>query len=51
MRYFGGKDRVSKELSDFINQIYLKGNNKPFYDLFCGSCNVLTKIDKDREIW
>ncbi|MGL4998346.1 MAG: DNA adenine methylase, partial [Cetobacterium sp.] len=50
MQYFGGKVRVAKDLSKFINQEYLEGNNTPFVDLFCGSCNVLVKINKDREI-
>jgi DNA adenine methylase len=51
MRYFGGKERISKELTEFINENYLKGNDKPFYDLFCGSCNVLTKINPNRELY
>ena len=50
MRYFGGKARIAKDLSKFINENYLKGNTKPFVDLFCGSCNITTKIDKDRLI-
>lgn len=50
MRYFGGKARISKELSSFINEHYLKGNSRPFVDLFCGSCNITTKIDKNREV-
>lgn len=50
MQYFGGKERVSRSLSKFINENYLKGNNKSFYDLFCGSCNVLTKIDNNRNL-
>lgn len=46
MRYFGGKARISKELSLFLNT---KLNNKqPFVDLFCGSCNVIMNIDNDR---
>lgn len=48
MRYMGGKERVSKPLTNFINENYLKGNDKPFVDLFCGSCNVVTKIDANR---
>lgn len=50
MHYFGGKARIAKDLSKFINENYLKGNTKPFVDLFCGSCNITTKIDKDRLI-
>lgn len=48
MQYFGGKERISRGLSGFINERYLNGNNKPFVDLFCGSCNIVTKIDSDR---
>lgn len=48
MRYMGGKERISKDLSKFINEKYLMGNNKPFVDLFCGSCNVISKIDSNR---
>ena len=46
MRYFGGKVRVSNELSTFLNS-QLK-ENQPFVDLFCGSCNIITKIDSNR---
>lgn len=49
MMYFGGKERIAKELAVFINQMYLNGNNKSFYDLFCGSCNILTKVDSNRD--
>lgn len=48
MHYMGGKARISKELTSFINDVYLKGNNKPFVDLFCGSCNIICKIDNNR---
>lgn len=46
MRYFGGKQRISKPLSQFLNS-QLK-DNQPFVDLFCGSCNVITKINSNR---
>lgn len=46
MRYFGGKQRISKQLSQYLN-LQLK-DNQPFVDLFCGSCNVITKIDNNR---
>lgn len=46
MQYFGGKQRISKPLSEFLND-KLKGN-QPFVDLFCGSCNVITKINNNR---
>lgn len=42
MRYFGGKARIAKQLSEFINQ-RLKPN-QAFVDAFCGSCNVVSKI-------
>ena len=46
MRYFGGKQRISKQLSQYLNS-QLK-DNQPFVDLFCGSCNVISKIDDNR---
>ena len=46
MRYFGGKQRISKSLSEYLNS-QLKAE-QPFVDLFCGSCNIISKIDKDR---
>lgn len=46
MRYFGGKARISKDLSLFLNN-QLK-TNQPFVDLFCGSCNIISKIDSNR---
>ena len=46
MQYFGGKQRISKNLSLYLNNQLKEG--QPFVDLFCGSCNVITKIDNDR---
>jgi len=46
MRYFGGKYRIAKPLSEFLNR-QLKPN-QPFIDLFCGSCNVVSNINDDR---
>ena len=46
MQYFGGKARISKELSYFFNN-QLK-DNQPFVDMFCGSCNIIAKINSDR---
>ena len=48
MQYFGGKAKIAKELSAFINTTYLQDNNKPFIDAFCGSCNIISKIDDKR---
>lgn len=44
--YFGGKAKISKVLCEFLND-ELK-INQPFVDLFCGSCNVISKINPDR---
>ena len=46
MGYFGGKQRISKQLARYLNML-LK-DNQPFVDLFCGSCNIITKIDGSR---
>lgn len=46
MQYFGGKERISKQLSLFLNEQLKDG--QPFVDLFCGSCNIISKIDDNR---
>ena len=46
MQYFGGKVLVSKEISKFLNNELKEG--QPFIDLFCGSCNIINKIEGDR---
>lgn len=46
MHYFGGKAKIAKELSQYINSILKPGQT--FVDLFCGSCNVVSKIDSNR---
>ena len=46
MRYFGGKQRISKQLARYLNTQLT--DNQPFVDLFCGSCNIVTKIDDNR---
>jgi len=46
LRYFGGKERISKSLSLFLNEQLQE--NQCFVDLFCGSCNVISKIDNNR---
>ena len=46
MRYFGGKHRISGPLSDYLNKCLKK--EQPFVDLFCGACNVISKIDNNR---
>ena len=48
MRYFGGEAKIAKELAAFINTTHLQDNNKPFIDAFCGSCNIISKIDDKR---
>ena len=46
MQYFGGKQRISNQLGEYLNQ-QLK-QNQIFVDLFCGSCNIISKINNDR---
>lgn len=46
IQYFGGKQRISKPLSEYLNLQLDDG--QPFADLFCGSCNVVSKIDNNR---
>ena len=42
MRYFGGKARIANELSKELQSRLKEG--QAFVDLFCGSCNVVSKI-------
>ena len=46
MQYFGGKAKIAKPLAAFLNAQLKDG--QPFVDLFCGSCNVVSKIDNSR---
>ena len=46
MQYFGGKQRISNKLCDFLNSNLKDG--QPFVDLFCGACNIVSKIDSNR---
>ena len=46
MQYFGGKQRISKSLSEYLNSQLKK--EQPFVDLFCGSCNIISKINNNR---
>lgn len=46
MQYFGGKARIAKPLAEYLNSQLKDG--QPFVDLFCGSCNVISKIDPNR---
>lgn len=48
MRYFGGKARIAKPLTDFLNSQLRP--QQPFVDAFCGSLNVTSKIDPNRLI-
>lgn len=48
MRYFGGKQRISKYLVPEI-QKYIKGDQS-FVDAFCGSCNIISNIKSTRRI-
>ena len=46
MHYFGGKAKISKYITEILNK-ELK-TEQPFIDLFCGSCNIISKIDSNR---
>ena len=48
MQYFGGKARIAKVLAAEL-QSRLQPN-QTFVDLFCGSCNVVSKIKADKRI-
>ena len=42
MQYFGGKAKIAKELSKELQSRLNEG--QAFVDLFCGSCNIISKI-------
>ena len=46
MRYLGGKAKIAKPLAAFLNNQLQ--DEQPFVDLFCGSCNVISKIGNSR---
>jgi DNA adenine methylase len=46
MMYFGGKARIAKKLAEYINSELEP--DQTFVDMFCGSCNVISKIDSTR---
>ena len=46
MKYFGGKARISKDLSALLNKELEDG--QAFVDMFCGSCNIVSKIEGER---
>ncbi len=48
IRYLGGKSKISKQISNVINELI--GDNTPFISLFCGTCSVESKINTDIKI-
>jgi len=48
MRYFGGKYRIAHALADYLNSQLKPGQT--FYDMFCGSCNVVSKVKADKRV-
>jgi site-specific DNA-adenine methylase len=42
MQYLGGKFRISKPLSEFLNQQMTEDDT--FVDLFCGSLNISVNV-------
>lgn len=47
MRYLGGKAKIAKRLTGYINEQLEPG--QPFVDLFCGAGNIISQIDPNRE--
>ena len=47
MQYLGGKARISKPLSHFLTAEVERTKSTAFVDLFCGACNVVSKIPDD----
>jgi DNA adenine methylase len=48
MMYFGGKAKIAKPLAEFLQGQLKEG--QVFVDMFCGSCNVVSKIKADVRI-
>lgn len=48
MQYFGGKAKIAKPLAEFLQGQLKEG--QAFVDMFCGSCNVVSKIKADIRI-
>ena len=46
MQYFGGKQRISKQIVEVLNE-YRKGN-QPLVENFVGGCNVISKMSGER---
>lgn len=47
MRYLGGKSRISKDISSYINSVI---GDKTFVSLFCGSCSIESKVNATTKI-
>ena len=47
MRYFGGKAKIAPHLVAYLQTRIAP--DQAFVDLFCGSCNVLSRIQADRK--
>jgi DNA adenine methylase len=45
MQYFGGKQRIAKQISEFINT----HTHTHYVEPFCGSCNVATLINTENK--
>ena len=46
MQYFGGKQRISKQIVEVLNE-YRKGN-QPLVEPFVGGCNIISKMNGER---
>lgn len=47
MQYFGGKARIATKLAAYLQD---RLSDKKFVDLFCGSCNVVSKVKSKNRI-
>lgn len=50
MKYMGSKSRLSKEISEIINNLILKNGIKLYIEPFVGGCNLIEKIECDKKI-
>lgn len=49
MQYFGGKQIISKHISEYINSIE-RNEYTEYVEIFCGACNVASKVNFENKI-
>lgn len=50
MMYFGGKQRIAKQLASIINRIAICNNISTYVEPFCGACNIAERVNISKKI-